>query len=66
MASDMSTLAKNVKIIAINGVVTLRGPVNTAAEKETIGQLAAAATGVQKVDNLLDVKSVSTSPSSTN
>lgn len=66
MASDMSTLAKNVKIISINGVVTLRGPVDTAAEKETIGQLAGAAAGVQKVDNLLDVKGVSTSHSSTN
>jgi hypothetical protein len=66
MASDMSTLAKNVKIIVANGVVTLRGPVNTAAEKATVERLAATATGVRKIDNQLDIKGVSTSRTSNN
>jgi osmotically-inducible protein OsmY len=33
---SLSTEAKNVKIIAVNGVVTLRGPVSTLKEKSTI------------------------------
>ncbi len=33
---SLSMLAKNVKIIVVGGVVTLRGPVETAKEKATI------------------------------
>ena len=48
--------ATNVKIITANGVVTLRGPVNTAAEKAKIGELAKKNAGKAKVDNQLEVK----------
>lgn len=33
---SLSTKAKNVKVIVANNGVTLKGPVNTAAERETI------------------------------
>ena len=52
----LSTTAHNVKLVAANGVVTLRGPVNSEGEKEKVGQCAAGVAGVSKVDNLLDVK----------
>lgn len=52
----LSTTAHNVKLVAANGVVTLRGPVNSQSEKEKVGQCAAGVAGVSKVDNLLDVK----------
>jgi hyperosmotically inducible periplasmic protein len=54
---SLSTLAHNVKILAINGVVTLRGPVKSASEKTQIAALAARTSGVSKVDNQLDIKS---------
>lgn len=47
--------AKNVKIITINGVVTLRGPVKTAQEKTDIGAMAQKTEGVKSVDNQLEV-----------
>jgi osmotically-inducible protein OsmY len=47
--------AKNVKIITIAGVVTLRGPVKTAQEKTDIGAIAQKTAGVTKVDNQLEV-----------
>ncbi|MDQ6765713.1 MAG: BON domain-containing protein [Verrucomicrobiota bacterium] len=53
---SLSILAKNVKIITANGVVTLRGPVKTAAEKMTIGQLAMKNAGKVKIENQLEVK----------
>lgn len=56
--NTLSTNAKNVKIITINGVVTLRGAVNTDAEKARIGQKAQVVSGVQTVDNLLDVTNI--------
>jgi hyperosmotically inducible protein len=52
----LSTTAHNVKLIAANGVVTLRGPVTSQGEKEKVGQCVAGVTGVAKVDNQLDVK----------
>src|SRR5689334_14160409 len=42
---SLSATAKNVKIITANETVTLRGPVNTAEEKEKIEQLAQSAAG---------------------
>jgi hyperosmotically inducible periplasmic protein len=54
--SELSTTAKNIKIITDNGQVTLRGPVNNAQEKAKIGQLARSAAGGAKVDDQLDVK----------
>lgn len=51
----LSMNAKNVKIITNDGVVTLRGPVESAGEKARIGALAQSATGVQRVENQLEV-----------
>ena len=53
---SLSFTAKNVKIITINGKVTLRGPVNTAAERSAIEAAAKSAAGVSQVDNQLDIK----------
>lgn len=54
--NSLSMTAKNVKIITVNGVVTLRGPVNSAEEKATIAKLAQSAAGEAKIDNQLEVK----------
>ena len=54
--SELSTTAKNIKIITNNGQVTLRGPVKNAQEKAKIDQLARSAAGGAKIDDLLDVK----------
>jgi hyperosmotically inducible protein len=51
---DLSVNAKNVKIITRDGVVTLRGPVANASEKEAIATIAQAQAGVTKVDNHLE------------
>ena len=53
---QLSTTAKNVKIITIGGKVTLRGPVNTAAEKDAIENIVKQS-GVVSLDNQLEVKS---------
>jgi len=53
---ELSTTAKNIKVITANGHVTLRGPVKTAQEKAKIGQLAKSAAGGAQIDNQLDVK----------
>ena len=54
---SLSTNAHNVKIITANGVVTLRGPVKSAAEKANIGAKAQQAAGVRRVDNQLEIAS---------
>lgn len=53
---ELSTTAKNIKVITANGHVTLRGPVKTAQEKTKIDQLAKSAAGGAQIDNQLDVK----------
>jgi hyperosmotically inducible periplasmic protein len=53
---ELSTTAKNIKVITANGHVTLRGPVKTAQEKSKIDQLAKSAAGGARIDNQLDVK----------
>jgi osmotically-inducible protein OsmY len=53
---SLSMTAKNVKIITANGMVTLRGPVNSAEEKAAIAKLAKTAAGAAKIDNQLEVK----------
>lgn len=53
---NLSTVAKNIKIITIDGNVTLRGPVNTEAEKTQIADLATKAAAPAKVNNQLEVK----------
>jgi hyperosmotically inducible protein len=50
----LSTTGKNVKIITVDGVVTLRGPVKTEQEKATIASIAQRVNGVKRVDNQLD------------
>ncbi len=53
---QLSNNAKNIKIITVNGVVTLRGPVENAAEKDRIEKIARGVTNVKRVDNQLEVK----------
>ncbi len=48
--------AKNVKIVTEGGKVTLRGPVKSAAERQSIEAKAKAAAGVTAVDNELEIK----------
>jgi len=54
---DMSVNAQNVKIITNTGKVTLRGPVNTDAEKRLIGEIADRVAQAENVTNQLEVKS---------
>jgi len=51
----LSTDAKNVKIITIDGAVTLRGPVKTDQEKAAIAAKAAQLAGDSNVHNELEV-----------
>jgi len=53
---DLSTTAKNVKIITVNGNVTLRGVVKTDQEKTDIVAKAKQVAGVTQVNNQLEVK----------
>lgn len=54
---NMSINAQNCKIITDKaGVVTLRGVVNSQAEKDSIEAKAKAVAGVARVDNQLEVK----------
>jgi hyperosmotically inducible periplasmic protein len=50
----LSTTAHNVKIITIDGVVTLRGPVKNAQEREVIAAKAVKIAGAGKVKNQLE------------
>lgn len=53
----LSMYAHNVKIITVNGMVTLKGPVKSDAEKQTIADLAVkAAGGAEKITNKISVK----------
>jgi osmotically-inducible protein OsmY len=52
---SLSTTAKNVKIITVNGVVTLRGPVKTDQERTAIAVVATKLAGADKVQNQLEV-----------
>lgn len=51
----LSTNAQNVKIITLDGVVTLRGPVDSAAEKATVETVAKNASGVKRVDSQIEI-----------
>ncbi|MBA3957019.1 MAG: BON domain-containing protein [Parachlamydiaceae bacterium] len=56
VATDwISTNGKNVKIVTIEGVVTLRGPVASAKEKDAIEKAAKSARGVRNVNNQLEI-----------
>ena len=52
---SLSMMAQNVKIVTLNGAVTLRGPVKSDAEKASIASKAEAIAGADKVNNQLEV-----------
>jgi hyperosmotically inducible periplasmic protein len=54
--NQLSTTAKNIKVITANGQVTLRGPVNTAQEKAKIDQIVKSAAGGARIVDELDIK----------
>lgn len=54
--TDMSSNAKNSKIITQDGKVTLRGPVASGDEKKQIEQIAVDVAGAGNVDNQLEVQ----------
>ena|SRR5690348_5784521 len=54
--NTLSTVAHNVKIVSMNGMVTLRGPVKTEQEKAAIGNKAEMFAGRDNVDNQLEVE----------
>jgi osmotically-inducible protein OsmY len=53
---SLSMMAHNVKIVCVNGSVTLRGPVKTDEEKTTVADIARNIAGPDKVDDQLEVK----------
>lgn len=55
MNDEFSMDAKNIKVITRDGEVTLRGPVDTAAELEKISVLVKAMPGLKSLDNQLQV-----------
>ena len=52
---DMSVNARNVKIITSQGKVTLRGPVNSDAERDLVVKIAKDVAGEDNVDNQIEV-----------
>src|SRR5262249_39178208 len=54
--SSLSTYAHNVKVISKNGKVTLKGPVRSEEEKQSIGAKATEVAGAGNVTNDLTVK----------
>lgn len=52
---SLSTNAKNVKIVTVNGVVTLRGPVDSDAERQRVLELAQQIAGDKKVNSQLEL-----------
>jgi len=52
---SLSISAHNVKLVAAGGVVVLRGPVNSQAEKAKVAQIASSVPGVTKVENRLEI-----------
>lgn len=54
---SLSTYAHNVKVIVRDGMVTLKGPVQSEDEKKSVATKAADVAGADKVQNELTVKS---------
>ena len=52
----LSVYAHNVKIITLNGAVTLKGPVNSEEEKQKVASDAAGAASAEAITNQLTVK----------
>lgn len=53
---SLSAMAKNVKVITVDGKVTLRGPVHSEQEKTAIASIAEKIAGPGKVTNKLEIK----------
>jgi osmotically-inducible protein OsmY len=53
--SSLSTNAKNVKVITVDGTVTLRGPVKSEKEKADIVAKAQQIAGVKRVEDQLEI-----------
>ena len=53
---SLSAMAKNIKVITIDGKVTLRGPVHSEQEKGTIESITEKIAGKGKVTNELEIK----------
>jgi len=53
---DLSTYAHNVKIVARDGVVTLKGPVRSEEEKKAIEAKAAEVAGADKVKSQIPIR----------
>lgn len=54
--TKMSVNAQNVKVITQDGKVTLRGPVKTQQEKQTIEEIAVNVAGADNVESHLEVE----------
>jgi hyperosmotically inducible periplasmic protein len=52
---SLSTNGKNIKVITVDGTVTLRGPVKSDQEKSAIAAKAQQVAGVKNVDNQLEI-----------
>lgn len=52
---NLSTYARNVKIVTLDSRVTLRGPVRDQAEHDLVGKLAADIAGASNVKNELEI-----------
>lgn len=65
-AEGMSVNARNIKITTADGHVTLRGPVGSASERDTIAQIAREVAGNGNVDDQIEIKQASSTSSSPN
>lgn len=54
---ELSVDAQNVKIVTLDGVVTLRGPVKSEQEKQTVSACAKGVAGAANVKNELEIAS---------
>lgn len=63
---SLSTYGHNVKIIARNGMVTLKGPVHSEQEKAAIEAKAVAVAGAGKIKNELEIKGKQTGKTAPN
>jgi osmotically-inducible protein OsmY len=52
---SLSVDAKNIKVVSVNGKLTLRGPVQSAAERDLITRRASDIAGMENVDDQLKV-----------
>lgn len=56
MSDDsLSTNAKSIRVATSNGIVTLRGPVNTQQERNNLALIARSIPGVKNVENQLEI-----------